>query len=228
MSLMMRERPCSKFAKADKMATRLLLPSPLSAMMQAWTESMSLTLLPISPTTNVPPEGLPPSCHDSLRRLSSPCAEMSLASPWMGAPGARRPPTQVPSWSQRDQSRWFQMPAAIETVRVAAHPTRKASSWISSGRTSSGFWNMVPGSSGAMAVPKLASVTAVPTIHTLNQYHIAGSSTSAIMAPMIAPEATQRLRCAASSMLKLFCLLIESFPSLSFSPVPTRCPPHRP
>jgi len=79
------------------MATRRLLPSPLSARTQTWTESMSLTLLPISPTTNVPPEGLPPSCHDSLLRLSSPCAEMSLASPWMGAPGARRPPTQVPS-----------------------------------------------------------------------------------------------------------------------------------
>lgn len=94
MSLMMRERPCSKLAKADKMATRLLLPSPLSARIQAWTESMSLTLLPISPTTNVPPEGLPPSFHDSLLCLSSPCAEMSLASPWMGAPGARRPPTR--------------------------------------------------------------------------------------------------------------------------------------
>lgn len=228
MSLMMRERPCSKFAKADKMATRRLLPSPLSARTQAWTESMSLTLLPISPTTNVPPEGLPPSCHDSLLRLSSLCAETSLASPWMGAPGARRPPTQVPSWNQRDQSRWLQMPTAIETVRVAAHPTRKTSSRISSGRTSSGFWNMVPGSSGAAAIPKLVSVAAMPTTHASSQRHAAGSRTSAIAAPAAAPAATQRLRCAPSSTLKLFCLLIESFPSLLFSLSRARCPPHRP
>ena len=228
MSLMMRERPCSKLAKADKMATRRLLPSPLSARMQAWTESMSLTLFPISPTTSVPPEGLSPSCHDLLLRLSSPCAEMSLASPWMGAPGARRPPTQVPSWSQRDQSKWLQTPAIVEMARGATHPTRKASSWISSGRTSSGFWNMVSGSSGAAAVPKLVSVAAMPVTHAFSQCHAAGSRMSAIAVPAAVPAATQRLKCAPSSTLKLFCLLIESFPSLWFSRGRVRCPPYRP
>ena len=196
--------------------------------MQAWTESMSLTLFPISPTTSVPPEGLSPFCHDSLRRLSSPCAEMSLASPWMGAPGVRRPPTQVPSWSQRDQSKWLQTPAIVEMARTAAHPTRKASSWTSSGRTSSGVWNTVPGSSGAAAVPKLLSVMAMPMTHASSQRHIAGSRTSAIAAPAAAPVATQRLRCAPSSALKLFCLLTESFPSLWILLVQARCPPHRP
>ena len=228
MSLISSERPCSKLAMADKTATRRLLPSPLSARMQAWTESMSLTPFPISPTTNVPPEGLLPSCHDSLLRLSSPCAEMSLASPWMGAPGARRPPTQVPSWSQRDQSRWLQMPAAIETARVAAHPARKASSPISSGRASSGFWNTASGSSGAAAAPKLVSVTTMSTIHASNQRHTAGSNKSMVKIPMVAPVATQRLRCAPSSTLKLFCLLTESFPSLWFLPAPARCRQHRP
>lgn len=213
---------------ADMIAMRRLLPSPLSARMQAWTESMSLMLFPTSPTTSVPPEGLLPSCHDSLLRFSSPCAEMSLASPWMGAPGARRPPTQVPSWSQRDQSRWLQIPAAIERTRIVAHPARKVSSPISSGRASSGFWSTVSGSLGTIAVPKLASVAAVPTTHALSQRHIAGNGTSAIATPTAALVATQRLKCAASSTLKLFCLLIESFPSLSFSPVPARCQLHRP
>lgn len=90
-----------KLAKAEIIAMRLDLPSPLSARMHACTESISRTSPPSTPTARVPPSGFSPPRQRCVRRRSSEGRETSRASPCIGAPGALLPPTHVPSCSQR-------------------------------------------------------------------------------------------------------------------------------
>ena len=97
MSLIIRLLPARKLARAVGRAILRDLPSPLSARMQACTESISRISPPRTPTASVPPLGPSPSRQPLVSRLSSEGLDTSRASPCIGAPGALLPPTHVPS-----------------------------------------------------------------------------------------------------------------------------------